>query len=153
MFFYVLARTSQQTICACLHATYFGIRSRTKNMKQLYNSMKTVFELLFILSFCKFEVKTNAIDLSHIAGFTWSKFKKNPWGLVLSIIIIIICMFLLYTIPKIDDKPLIAHKDAIKKEYVNDNQKFVEYRILCDQQIQKKYFYIFRMQCIARFSA
>ena len=42
---------------------------------------------------------------------------------------------LLFIIPGIDDKPLIIHDHAIEKNYIDDNLKFVAYRVLADKKI------------------
>ena len=48
-----------------------------------------------------------------------------------------LCTFLFFAIPIIDDKPLIAHKDAVEKYFISDQQKWVEYRIFYDKIIYK----------------
>ena len=101
---YALSRTSEYTICACLHSTYFGVGTDD------------------------FKVESNAIDLSKFRDFTWKQFKKNPIGLIVAICIILACLFMMFTIPKIDDKPLIAHKRSVEKKYIQDSTKFVAYK-------------------------
>ena len=102
---YVLTRNEYQTVCACLHLTYFGVSRED------------------------FSVEANSIDLTHFKDFTFKQFIKNPVGLICAACVIFTAFILLFTVPDIDDKPLSAHKEAIKKAYIKDKEKFIAYRV------------------------
>lgn len=119
---YVLARNSNSTICACSHNSYFGVKKS------------------------KFKVQANAVDLSEFKEFNWHNFKKNPWGLLLAICIIIICLFLIFAIPTKEDLPLLQHDLKYIEGYCIHEHKIYEYRVITHQKIQSfilAYFMIF----------
>ena len=76
-------------------------------------------------------IEINAIDLSKKKELNWNNFSKNPFGLILCLCIITICIIVCYILPKVDDVPFIEKYQNLNPKLLNP----IEYRAYFDRKI------------------